>query len=156
VPSDDTEQASDAPPPTTGEEFDRSLAWAEMLLARIEHTHERLALIRLLGVTAATGTVFVGIVVMTLTSTSGFALASTTLVAVLLIIALQFLVRFWLTVPLQRMLRRDEEAVVERTEVLRQFLSFLEKQEQWGHVRRDLAHARLARFPIAPGGSWRR
>jgi hypothetical protein len=154
VTSDDAEQAGE--PPTLGEDFDRSLAWAEALLAGVERGYERLALVRVsLGV-AVTGVAFLGIAIIVVTSISWLAAVGVMIMALLVIATGLVLAQVWLIAPRRRLLRRDEDAMVEMVEILKQFEPSLSEHESWGHVRRYLARSRFARFPIAPGVSWHR
>lgn len=131
----------------TGDEFDRYLERAEMILASADSHRARLHLYRagLIGIAAFTGIMVAALVVVRQNPLAG---GSRLLVVLASGAAASYALNKWLVAPTARLCKRDEGAMVGIVTVLRDIAPHLVKYERWDADRRQVAMERLERFPV--------
>lgn len=135
----------------TGAEFDEALGRAERLLDSFDRIGARA---RVSSVLVA-GSALAAFLLLALIVATGLPAAAAVAVAVvgvagegLTIVAILRHVR-----ALHAMARRDERAMLEVVDMLRELLPDIAKEEGWGPARVQIAAARVSRFPIGRRGS---
>ena len=120
---------------------------AEALLERIDRADRLLADRRGLVVV---GAVYGGVlaVVFSVLPVSGVSRLALVLVAIVAVAAVLAVGRVTVR-PLRDERARDERAMIEILDVLREVLPFVAERESWSNTRYQGARTRIARFPIA-------
>jgi len=138
---------------TTGKDFDDALSQAELLLREVDRSRARLRAVLLVeaGIPLAVA------VALTLALSASSASGVTTAVLAAVCGTLTVLAVGWLwafeIVPALRLIARDEYAMIEIVDVLRELMETVAKREGWSASRQHLARTRIARFPISVRGA---
>jgi hypothetical protein len=129
----------------TGTDFNETLHHAERLLRDVDGARTRIHLIRLIGLGVVVITGLVAIPSAAWSDGLWPAAAATWSVASVLSVVV---LASSSTKPLHRQLRRDELAMVDLVDGLRELLPLLADEEKWNSTLILLAQTRLERFPI--------
>lgn len=134
----------------TGAEFDVALLKAEQLLDSYDRGR---AYIRLSTVAMLAAALAVVIPLGVIAASVAPLVAAVIIAAGLVGVALLITVLLRHTRDLVAMVRRDERAMLEVIDMLRELLPDVAREEGWGPARYQIAAARVSRFPIGGRGS---
>lgn len=149
--SDDFPFDRAAPESTSGADFDAALAQAEALLEQIDWADRRVANLTGLAVAGVAFELALA-TVLSVASVSGVSRLVLLLGAVAVAVAVVLAVDRVAIRPLRRSCARDERAMIEIVDLLREVLPFVTKRENWSNTRYQVARTRIARFPIGLRG----
>lgn len=134
----------------TGWEFDRALDKAERLLDSWDRSQSQLRLT----------TALISVSVLVTATLLAVVAASATLAVTIPVLAVAAaglgLAAFWLNRYLRALhvvSRRDERAMLEVIDVLRELLPDIARAERWGPARYQITTARVSRFPVGRRGT---
>jgi hypothetical protein len=141
------------PKAASGAELDNTLTIAERLLEQADRGSERCRVVRIVefGV--------VGLAIFVITGWDGLdrlagwpRLTAVSLIGAAIGASLAALIYLLLESPLRRRLARDTRAAVQISQLIRELLPLVAREENWNELQLDVFKSRLSRFPIDPRG----
>jgi hypothetical protein len=133
--------------PATGGEFDGALDRAEALLSALHVMRRAVGRIRIGQVGSAVAALLASAALLSSGADVGAVVAAVVL-GVFLAAVLSASLQLLLIEPLMPRIRRDERAMIELVDTLRELFPHLARREKWSELRRYLVRTRLEQFPV--------
>lgn len=141
------------PKAVTGMELDQTLTIAERLLEQVDRVSERRRVVRIVEIGV------VGLTIIVITGWDGLdrlagwpRLTAVSLIGAAVGACVALLTYVLLESPLRRRLARDTRAAVQISQLIRELLPLVAREENWKELQLDVFKSRLSRFPINPQG----
>ncbi len=133
---------------TSGVEFEQALDRAELLLGGVREMRSSIRRLTVTQISTVGVASVVVVIVLTVDRLSAALALALALMAAIATVVFMLAVQIMLVRPLRPQIRRDERAMIELVDMLRELTPHLSRREQWSDVRRLLVRTRLERFPV--------